>query len=91
MWGLIKRIFSKQKVPICDVKTVIQHLEGGTILFDSKIKQRVVIINVDVRSEYNYTVTMQPVLSFGLKWNAYQPYELHAREMLNRFKVMGRI
>lgn len=91
MWGFIKRIFLKPKRPICGLKTVVQHLRCGTILFDSEIKQRVVIISIDARSEYNYTVTMQPVLILGFKWNADQPYKLCESEMFNRFKVVARI
>lgn len=91
MWGLIKRIFSKPKRPTCSLKTVLLHLGDGTILFDSKIKQRVVIISIDARSEYNYTVTMRPVLILGFKWNADQPYKLCESEMFNRFKVIARI
>lgn len=91
MWGLIKRIFLKPRRPICSLKTVVRHLEGGTILFDSKIKQRVVIISINAGSEYNYTVTMQPVLILGFKWNVDQPYKLCESEMFNRFKVVARI
>lgn len=91
MWGLIKRIFSKPKRPICSLKTVVRHLEDGVILFDSKIKQRVVIISVDAWSEHNYTVTMQPILILGFKWNADQPYKLCESEISNRFKVVVRI
>ena len=90
MWGLIKRIFLKPKRPICGLKTVVRHLEDGVIFFDSKIKQRVVIISIDAWSEYNYTVTMQPVLSLGFKWNVDQPYKLCESEMSNRFKVIAR-
>lgn len=61
------------------------------VYFDSVFKQRVAITDICKVSNYDYVVTLQPVLYFGLKNKRVTSYKLHASEIFDRFKIIARI
>lgn len=61
------------------------------VYFDSVLKQRVAITDICKKSNYDYTVTFQPVLYFGLNNKRVTSYKLHASEIFDRFKIIARI